>query len=144
MFSLIPYGKDENFLTNAFNDLENISKNFWGTHSIAPFKTDIKDMGKSYLLETDLPGLEKDNIKLTVNDNYLTIKCNKSENKDTKDLNGKYLKRERFCGNYSRSFDIKSINASEITAKYENGVLKVNLPKKEPEKSKITKQIQID
>lgn len=144
MFNLMPYEQNDNFLTNAFNDLENFSRSFWETPTTKIFKTDIKDMGNSYLLETDMPGVNKQDIEITVNDNYLTIKCNKNEEFKDKDSKNKYLKRERFWGSYCRSFDIKAVNADEITAKYQNGVLKLNLPKKEPEKTKAAKQITIE
>lgn len=144
MFSLIPYNQNDNFITNAFNDLENFSHSFWETPTTRTFKTDIKDMGNNYLLEADMPGVTKQDIEITVDDNYLTIKCNKSETHEDKDSKNKYLKRERFFGSFCRSFDIKAINADEITAKYQNGVLKLNLPKKSPENTKTKKQITID
>lgn len=144
MFNLIPYEQNDNFITSAFNDLENFKRSFWSTPSPHVFKTDIKDMGKSYLLETDMPGVKKDDIKIFIDDNYLTIKCNKATESSKENTNNKYLKRERFWGSYCRSFDVKAINTDEITAKYENGVLKINLPKKEPEQDKSKRQINID
>ncbi|MDO4852052.1 MAG: Hsp20/alpha crystallin family protein, partial [Clostridia bacterium] len=104
---------------------------------LAMFKTDISDQGDSYLIEADLPGFDKKDIRLDLNGDTLTIHAERHSESEQKEHKDKYLRVERSYGTYSRSFDVSLIDAENIKAKYENGVLKLTLPKKqktEPEK----------
>lgn len=93
------------------------------------FGTDITDEGDSYKLTADLPGFEKDDIHIDVKNGYLTVEAERhSEHEDSK---GKFIRRERSYGSYRRTFPIDGINEKEITAKYDNGILSVVLPKVE-------------
>ena len=98
---------------------------FFGDSRLADFRTDIRDEGDSYLLEADLPGFDKKDIHLDLNGDTLTIHAERhSEEKN-------YLRCERSYGAYSRSFDISNVEADGIKAKYDNGVLRLTLPKKQ-------------
>lgn len=98
-------------------------------------KTDIKDVEGGYELSIDLPGFSKEDMKLQLKDGYLTIQAARTENKDEKDNKGKYVRRERYCGQCSRSFYVgKSILQEDVHAKYEDGVLKVTFPKEDTKK----------
>lgn len=139
MFDLRPYRKNSNAMAyNPFREMEEFEKSFfntpfssfWGNTAIAEFKTDISDQGDSYLLEADLPGFDKKDIHLDISENTLTINAERRFEHDEKDSDSKYIRSERSYGKYSRQFDISSINSDNITAKYDNGVLKLTLPKK--------------
>ena len=95
------------------------------------FGTDVKDEGEYYLLEADLPGFEKKDIHLDINGDVLTVSAERHSAHEEKDEKGKYIRCERSYGAYSREFDLSGIAADKIGAKYENGVLKLTLPKKQ-------------
>ena len=103
---------------------------FFDAASLDEFKTDIKDEGDHYELEADLPGFEKKDIKLDINGDVLTVNAERHSEHEEKDKKGKYVRCERSYGSYSRQFDLSGVDAEKITAKYENGVLKLTMPKK--------------
>ena len=150
MFELRPYRKNNNAMTyNPFREMEELQKrffeetlaSFFSNGDIAEFKTDISDQDDHYLLEADLPGFDKKDIHLDISDNILTIDAERhSEHEDKKD---KYVRVERSYGKYSRQFDVSSIDTERISAKYENGVLKLALPKKQ-EAIPETKHLEIE
>lgn len=98
-------------------------------------KTDVVEEDKDYKLVADLPGFNKEDINVTMKDGVLTIAAEHKENKDEKDeKTGKYLRRERHEASYQRSFSVgENVTPEEVAAKYENGVLTVTVPKKEPQ-----------
>ena len=110
---------------------------------MAEFKTDIKDTGKEYELEADLPGFKKEDINIELDDNYLTIQAERKYENDEKDKKGNYVRRERSYGSFSRSFDVSGIDVSAIKASYQDGVLKLILPKKE-EAVPATRRLEIE
>ncbi len=107
-------------------------------------KTDIKEHKNKYTVEVDLPGFSKENIDLSLNNGYLNIHA-KVEKKDDKEDEGKFLHRERFYGECSRSFYVgDEIEEKDIQAEFKNGILKIDVPKKEEvKKLPETKQIEI-
>lgn len=107
-------------------------------------RTDITDEGDHYQLRIDMPAVKKENIKIFLADGYMTVQVNYSENSEEKKM-GKYLRRERQYGSYSRTYYVgDSINDEDIKAKLEDGVLTLNLAKPvEPEK-KGKKYIEIE
>ncbi len=108
-------------------------------------KTDIKEHDNGYELTVDLPGISKENIKAELNDGYLTITAENNGSKDEKDDNGKYICRERYSGSYSRSFYVgDAVTEQDISAKFENGTLKLSIPKNEALPEKPNKYIAID
>lgn len=132
MFELTPFGRrHRDALFNPFQDFEEFEKNFFKDTSLAEFKTDIKDTGKAFVLEADLPGFEKEDIQIDMDGNYLTIHAERSTENEEKDKKGNFIKRERSYGAFSRSFDISSVKADEIEASYKNGVLKLTMPKRD-------------
>ena len=124
---------DRMFLDDSF---------FSGERESKLMKTDIKEKKDKYIIEMDLPGYEKENISLEINDGYLMISAKTSQNKDEKE-EGKYVRKERFIGECSRSFYIgDNIKEEDIKAYFKNGTLKIEVPKKEerkelPEKKQI-------
>ena len=137
MYSLIPFEKYTNSMDHFY---DNIPRFFMtaGDNQPSAFRTDIQDLGDRYLLEADLPGFQKEEISLDLKGDVLTVTAHHQEEKETH--TGKYLCRERRYGDFARSFDVSSVQQRGITAAYENGVLKLVLPKKsavQPESSKI-------
>ena len=105
-------------------------------------KTDVKETDEGYEVDVDLPGFNKDEIKLDLNNGYLTISTEKSLNKENK---GKMLRQERYVGTMQRSFYVgESITEDDIKAKFENGVLSLMIPKKAAPKVPEKKQILIE
>ena len=130
MFELTPYERrHQRALFNPFRDMDNFEKSFWGDMATADFKTEIKDNGKEYVLEADLPGFKKEDIHVDVADDRLTVTAERHSNFEDKDKKNKYVRCERSYGTYARSFDISGIDAKAIKAAYSDGVLRVTLPK---------------
>ncbi len=95
-------------------------------------RTDVKETDNGYELDIDLPGCKKENVKAELKNGYLTINAETSQNNDQKDENGKYIRRERYYGTCSRSFYVgEEVTQEDIRAKFEDGILKVCVPKKE-------------
>ena len=116
----------------------------YGKNASRMMKTDVKETDEGYEVDVDLPGFSKDEIKLELNNGYLTISTEKSlEKKDEK--KGKVLRQERYSGTMQRSFYVgDSMTEEDIKAKYENGVLSLTLPKKEAKKVPEKKTILIE
>lgn len=106
-------------------------------------KTDIKDEGDHYQLAIDLPSIKKEDIKLALDDGYLTVSA--SFNREGKENNGKYLHRERHYGNYSRSFYVgDQVKEEDIKAKLDEGVLHLSIRKAEEKEADSKKFISIE
>ena len=93
-------------------------------------------------LTADLPGFSKDDIKIDINDNTLTLSAERHSEYEEKEKKGKYIRVERSYGSYSRSFDLTGIKSDDITASYENGVLTLELPKEEEVKP-VSRRLEI-
>ena len=125
MFALTPFERRSYDLFNAFHDFED---DFFKAPQLRSFRTDIKDEGDRYLMEAELPGFDKEDIKLDITGNTLTLSAeHKAEAEDKK--NDNYIRRERSFGSYQRSFDLTGIDADKIEAEYKNGILELALPK---------------
>lgn len=131
MFDMMPFERRNHLAYNPFRELENCEKSFFGDMS-SGFNTDIKDKGDHYELEADLPGMKKEEIAVDIDGDYLTISAQRNTETEEKDDKNSYVRRERSYGSFSRSFNISNIKSEEISGCYENGVLKLTLPKKNP------------
>ena len=99
--------------------------------------TDIKDTDQGYELTMNMPGVKKEDVKAELKDGYLTIQASTSQNHDEKDKEGRYIRKERYSGTFSRSFYVgDGVKQEDIKAKFEDGTLKLLVPKKD-EKSKV-------
>lgn len=97
-------------------------------------KTDVKETDNSYELDIDLPGFKKNEVSASLENGYLTISAAKGLDKDQKDKEGKYIRRERYAGSCSRSFYVgDAVTESDIHAKFEDGILKLSVAKKDPQ-----------
>ncbi len=95
-------------------------------------KTDIKDTDQGYEITMNMPGVKKEDVKAELKDGYLTINAATNRNKDEKDSKGRYIRRERYSGSCSRSFYVgDQVTEADIKAKFEDGTLKLLVPKKE-------------
>ncbi len=106
---------------------------FQGKNSTAGIMhTDVREKADGYEIAMDLPGFRKEDVQAELKDGYLTINASTNTSKDTKDDDGKYIRRERYRGTCSRSFYVGDhITQEDIKAKFENGVLEIGVPKKE-------------
>ena len=102
----------------------------YGKHSKNLMKTDVRETEGSYELDVDLPGFKKDEVNVELNNGYLTIEAAKSLDKDDTDKQGRYIRQERYAGSMSRSFYVgDDVESTDICAKYEDGILKISVPK---------------
>ena len=133
MFELTPFGYRRVSAYNPFRELEEMSRSFWNDSELSAFRTDIKKQDGNYVLEAELPGFKKEDISIDIDKDCLTISAEhkSEENEDDKDKG--FIRRERYYGSYSRSFNIKGINADAISASYNDGVLTLTMPEKTPE-----------
>ena len=133
------------FTDNVFDDwfdpfgmmkeMNRVDRKLYGKHSNREMLMDVKDHEDHYEVEIDLPGFRKEDISIELNDGYMTVSASKGLNEDDKDKKGKIVRQERYSGMMSRSFYVgEDITNEEVHAKFENGVLKLDIPKKEYEK----------
>ena len=132
MFELIPFDHHLRRMANfdPFREMEELERSLWGgSHAVNTFRTDVIDTGDAYQLQCELPGFNKDDIKIDVENDVLTISAERRmESDESKRPN--YVKRERFYGSFSRSFDVSGINVDGIEAAYTDGILTLTMPKK--------------
>ena len=102
----------------------------YGKHARNLMKTDVREMDNSYELDIDLPGFKKDEISIDLKDGYLSISAAKGLDRDQEDKKGKYIRQERYAGACSRSFFVgEGVEPKDVSAKFEDGILKISLPK---------------
>lgn len=112
------------------------------TNTSGLMKTDIKEQDGKYLMDVDLPGFQKEDIKAELKDGYMTINAVKNESNDTKDENGNYIHRERYTGSCSRTFYVgEGITEEDIKASFKDGTLHLTIPKEEPKKLEEQKKL---
>lgn len=133
---LMPSIFGESLFDEFFNDdflrPEPRSNRRYATPAVSVMKTDIKETDNSFELDIDLPGYKKEDVNAELKDGYMTITAQKNSQNDQKDKEGNYIRRERFYGSCSRSFFVgKDITEEDIKARFEDGILKVSVPKKE-------------
>ena len=138
---------DDDWMNFPFTDEAFWSKKnpLYGKHAQNMMKTDIRETDGSYELDVDLPGFKKDEINVQLKDGYLTLTAAKGLDKDSQDKKGNYIRKERYAGTMSRSFYVgEAVNEEDVHAKYEDGILKISVPKKEPEKVEKNGYISIE
>jgi len=124
MYGLTPFERD---FFNSFVDFDRAA----AKSGVRTCRTDIKETDDKFIMESELPGFNKEDISIDINGNSLTLKAeHKTENEEK---TGKYIRRERSYGAYERSFDITGIDSDKISADYKNGILILTLPKKLPQ-----------
>lgn len=136
----------DDFMDDAFERNFFGSRNpLYGKHSKNLMKTDVKETETGYELDIDLPGFKKDEISAHLEDGYLTVSAAKGVGKDEKDKEGRYIRRERYSGSMTRSFYVgNAVTEEDIKAKYEDGILSLSIPKKDPKAVEAKKYIAIE
>ena len=131
---MLPSIFGENLFDDFFDDA--FDKRFFGEHNPLYgkhaknlMKTDVRETENTYEVDVDLPGFQKDEISVELKDGYLTISAAKGLDKDEEDKKGRYIRQERCAGACSRSFYVGELKPEDISAKYEDGILKLSMPK---------------
>lgn len=148
---LMPSIFGENLFDDDWMDFP-FEREFWGRQNPAYtknaknlMKTDIREHDAGYELDIDLPGFKKDEIKAELENGYLTISATKGTSNDEQDKKGKYIRRERYAGTMQRSFYVgEDVTQEDIKAKFEDGILKLSIPKKDAQAVETKKTIAIE
>ncbi|MFW6308576.1 MAG: Hsp20/alpha crystallin family protein [bacterium] len=138
MFNMVPFRRRGNKEVEEYEDpFSSLMSDFFGDFmdmADVGFKTDIKEDEDNYFIEAELPGLNKEDINLEIDENRLIISAqNETVNEEE---NENYIRRERRTGRYQRAFGLQNVKQDEIEAEYEDGILKVTLPKEESGKQR--------
>ena len=132
---LMPSIFRENLFDDFFDDFARPMRHMvnFSSPQTSVMKTDVKENADGYELHIDLPGYKKEDVKAQLKDGYMTISAQTNSEKEDKDEEKKYIRRERYYGNCSRSFYVgEQVTEDDIKAKFEDGILKISIPKKEP------------
>ena len=141
------------FGENLFDDdWFDFDRDFWGKknplygkNAKNIMKTDIREHDTGYELDVDLPGFKKDEINIELENGYLTISAAKGLDKDEQDKKGKYIRKERYAGAMQRSFYVgDAVTEEDVKAKFEDGILKLSIPKKDAKEVETKKTIAIE
>ena len=154
MFSIIPYRAHHNMTQRpARGFFDDFSNDFFRPFFEGGFgemmraqsqmKVDVTDEGDHFLLEADLPGMTKDNVKIEVENGVLTLCAESNAETEEKNEEGKYVYRERRYGSMRRSFNVEGIREDDITAEFKDGVLRLTLPKQEQQPLPAARTIEI-
>lgn len=138
------------FGEDLFNDwmdfsFPDIDRKLYGKRAGHVMSTDIREHEDSYELSVDLPGFKKDEVSAELKDGYLIISAAKGLDKDEKDEKGKYIRRERYAGNMSRSFYVgEGITEQDIHGKFEDGILTLSIPKQDKKQVEDKRYVTIE
>ena len=141
------------FSENLFDDLfdDAFDRNFfsgrnplYGKHARNLMKTDVQESDTDYTLEIDLPGFTKDEVHVDLSNGYLTVSAEKGLDKDEENKKGQYIRRERYVGSCQRSFYVGDVRTEDVKCKYESGVLRVTVPKKDAKAIEAPSRIMIE
>ena len=148
---LMPSLFGENLFDEFFEDFpmprefRNIDRRLYDKNAAREMKTDVHEHEDHYEVDIDLPGFKKDEITLSLENGYLTVSAAKGLDKDEKDKKGKLIRQERYAGSLQRSFYVgDSLTETDVTARFENGVLSLGIPKQEARKLPEKKVIMIE
>ena len=142
------------FRDNLFDDMfdfdfdkefDRMMRPLYGKHAQNMMKTDVRETDNSYELDIDLPGFKKDEITIQLDNGYLSISASKGLDKDEEKKDGKYIRRERYAGAMNRTFYVgDNLTQQDIQAKFEDGILKISVPKKDVQQIEQNKYIAIE
>lgn len=127
---------------NGFNIFDEVFNDpFFARKESKLMKTDIREKEGEYALDIDLPGFNKEDIKIDLTDGYLTVSASRTETTESKDKHNTYLHQERFMGECSRSYYVgENLKEEDIRANFKNGTLEIIFPKDEPKKIESEKK----
>ncbi|MBQ7598560.1 MAG: Hsp20/alpha crystallin family protein [Clostridia bacterium] len=136
---------DDWFGFPAFPEFHDIDRKLYGKHAHHEMKTDVHEHDDHYEIDIDLPGFQKDELTLNLENGYLTVGAAKGLDKEHKDKKGKVIRQERYAGAMRRTFYVgEALTEEDIHAKYENGVLSLTIPKKDQKELPERKSIAIE
>ena len=148
---LMPSIFGENLFDDFFEDFpmprefRNVDRRLYGKNAAREMKTDVHEHEDHYEVDIDLPGFKKDEITLSLENGYLTVNAAKGLDKEEKDKKGKLIRQERYTGSMQRTFYVgDGLTETDVSARFENGVLSLNLPKPEARKLPEKKVIMIE
>lgn len=122
---------ENNFVDNFFDDMFSMPTTYRRREN-AMMKTDVRDCGDCYELDMELPGYKKEDIQAELKDGNLTISAQCKQEKEEKDKNGNFVRRERYTGRCQRSFYVgEQVKQEDIQAAFQDGILKLRVPKVE-------------
>ena len=125
-------------------DEKKAEKKLYGHRAQNLLKTDIKETKEGYELVMDVPGFKKDEVKVALKDGYLTVSAAKGLDQDEQEKEtGRYIRRERYAGNLSRSFYIGDVKQEDVKAAFKNGILSITVPKEDKKAKEEKKYITI-
>ena len=130
------FGEDlfDEFWGFPTHELANIDKRLYGKNARNLMRTDVHETDTEFEMDVDLPGFKKDQINVKLEDGYMTISASKDHDNEKKDSHGKIIRQERYAGSMQRSFYVgDAVKVEDVKAKFEDGVLKLCIPKKELE-----------
>ena len=137
--------EDWNTCFPRVRDFEDVDKKLYGKHASQLMKTDVHENETGYEVDIDLPGFKKDEITLTLHQGNLMVRAAKGLDKEEKDKRGKLIRQERYAGSIQRSFYVgEAVEEEDIKARFEDGVLRLVIPKKEAKKVEEKKTIMIE
>ena len=123
----------DDFFGDPFGMMPRGRDPLYGKHARNLMRTDVRETEDTYELDVDLPGFKKDEVTINLQDGYLTISAAKGLDKDEPDKKGKFLRQERYAGSMSRSFYVGAdVKSADVSAKFEDGILKISVPKAAP------------
>ncbi|MCI9664610.1 MAG: Hsp20/alpha crystallin family protein [Lachnospiraceae bacterium] len=129
----------------AFPTFPDVDRALYGKNAKKLMKTDVKETQDGYVVDIDLPGFKKEEIQMQLENGYLTVNASKGLEKEEKNEDGRYVRRERYAGSMSRSFYVgENVTENDIHPKYENGILTFSLPKEEKRAVEEKKYIAIE
>ena len=133
---MLPSIFGENLFDEFFNDpfalMTSGRDPLYGKHAKNLMKTDVRELDGSYEIDIDLPGFKNDEVDIQLQDGCLTISAAKGLDKDEKDKQGRYIRQERYAGSVSRSFYVgEDVKPADVKASFEDGILKLSVPKAE-------------
>ena len=133
------------FTFPMMREMNDVDKKLYGRRAPHVMRTDVHENDEGYEVDIDLPGFKKDEINLSLENGYLTVSAAKGLDQDEQDKKGRVIRRERYAGSMQRSFFVgKHMTEEDIKARFEDGVLKLNLPKKDAAKLPEKKTIMIE
>ena len=146
---LMPSIFGESLFDDWFDDfdrqMQHMDRRLYGRNANREMKTDVREKEDGYEIDMDLPGFKKDQVELTLENGYLTVTANKGFDKDEKDKQGRMIRQERYAGSMQRSFYVgQNMTEEDVKARFEDGVLHLNLPKKDARKVPEKKTICIE
>ena len=125
--------------------MQHMDRRLYGRNAKREMKTDVREKEDGYEIDMDLPGFKKDQVELSLENGYLTVTANKDFDKDEKDDKGRMIRQERYAGSMQRSFYVgQNMTEEDVKARFEDGVLHLNLPKKDAKKVPEKKTICIE